>query len=79
MMDEEIPFKDELSIQSDKRKLDKLVDDGIISAEDLANAPIHDTSECCGGHLIGAGDDPANPTHFICSICKQPCKGTTKW
>lgn len=36
-------------------------------------------SECCGGDLVGVGGDPADPTHFICSECKQPCKGTTKW
>ena len=78
-MDEEIPLHDLVGGEVDKRKLNKLVDDGVISAEELANAPIHDTSECCGGDLQGVGLIPSNPDHFICSICKQPCEGTTKW
>ena len=34
-------FKDELNIQSDKRKIEKLVDDEVVTAEDIANAPIY--------------------------------------
>lgn len=33
-------FKDELNIQSDKRNIESLIDDGIISGEEIANAPI---------------------------------------
>lgn len=78
-MEDNIPLSDQVNGELDRRKLEKLVDDNVISAEELQNAPIIDTSECCGGHLLGVGDYPANPTHFICSECKQRCKGTTKW
>ena len=33
-------LRDELNIELDHRKLDKLVGEGVISAEELANAPV---------------------------------------
>ena len=34
-------FGDEIAAQLDKRKIEKLVDDGAITPEDIANAPIY--------------------------------------
>lgn len=54
---------DNVSIEIDKRKLNSLVDDGIVSAEELANAPI--VLECpkCKHH-----QDPYND---ICEKCGE--------
>lgn len=64
-------FKDELNKQVDKRKVEKLVDSGVISPEELANAPILSVSECCGVDMLGERDSPI----LICSKCRKPCEG----
>lgn len=39
-MSDDITLHDQLAIESDRRKLEKLVNDGVISREELARAPI---------------------------------------
>lgn len=41
-------MRDDLNTELDKRKLQKLVDDGMITAEELANAPIYVECPHCG-------------------------------
>lgn len=44
-------MRDELNTELDKRKLQKLLDNGMITAEELANAPIYVECPHCGDSL----------------------------
>lgn len=62
---------DNLNMQIDQRKLQKLADDGIISLEDIASAPILSVSECCGVDMIAEYPDG----DATCEKCGKPCEG----
>ena len=38
-------FDDTVKAEIDRRKIQKLIDDGVITADEIANAPIIDTTE----------------------------------
>lgn len=42
---------DKVKAEIDRRKLQKLVDNGVVSAEDIANAPIYVECPYCGDLL----------------------------
>lgn len=46
-MEEEISLHDQISAEKDRRKIKKLIDDGVISPEELANAPIYELTQVC--------------------------------
>lgn len=48
--------RDKISNEIDRRKLQKLVDDEMISAEELANAPIYIICPNCGAEELAVND-----------------------
>ncbi len=48
---------DNLNVEIDGRKLKKLVDDNVVTAEDIANAPIYIECPHCKHSQLLAGDD----------------------
>lgn len=66
-MEEELILSDQLNMHTDRKKLDKLVETGQISAEELANAPIVEAvPDCdCGNNLELVGND------LVCPTCRK--------
>ncbi len=66
-MEDELILSDQLNMHTDRKKLDKLVETGQISAEELANAPIIEmepSCECDQG-LEMSGND------LVCPACRK--------
>lgn len=65
---------EDINQELDKRKLKKLLDEEVITDEELRNAPILTISECCGADLTA--EYPIGKTK--CSKCGKPCYGDTE-
>lgn len=71
-------LKDTVSGELDRRRIESLIEDGIISVEDIARAPIIRAEPTC---KCGCGLEPNDKQfgHFpyaqlVCPECKEPSK-----
>lgn len=67
-------FSDHLNAQTDKRKIEKLMDEGIIDPDDLANAPIYLVEPNCS---CGSGLEPDSENTLRCPTCRK--EGTSTY
>lgn len=73
---EENNLSDTVNEELDHRKIQQLVDDGVLDAGDLANNTIVSLSPCCKADLVG--DEIGNGLLIRCSKCGGPLNPSYK-